>query len=349
MLDRNKFFFYLLPSILVVFFSCNRISQAEEVSEIEEIQKKVIFVIHGIVRDQGLHELGLSGLEKSSSQLGYQISYQSMDNPSDFNIYLENIYNLNYNVILTVDFTLWENIYQQAILHSDQKYVIIDYTEIENSLNNLLTVGFRSEEGSFLAGYLAAKMSKTGKIGFIGGVKGTIIDMFDYGYEAGAKYANPNIIILNKYSEDFNNPPLGKTIASYMYQNGVDIIFHAAGATGLGIIESAKELNAYNLNNLWVIGVDNDQSPLGPDVVLTSLLKRVDNVIYSILENYREGHFEGGSSLELGLKDQALELVKNSNIPKDLEEELEELTQKIIMGEINIPYNEESFKDLYSS
>lgn len=338
----NLYKILIISFLSFILISCSNDSSQEKE---DNFSKKVTFAIHGIVMDQGLHESALLSLEKAHSQLGFQIAYQTMDKPSDFSVQLENIYSLNNDIIFSVDFTLWEAMYEQAVLHPEQKYIVIDYTDKEISLDNLLTVGFRSEEGAFLAGYLAAKTSQTGKIGFIGGVRGTIIDMFDYGYEAGAKYANPDIIIVNKYSEDFNNPTLGKTLATYLYQNDVDVIFHASGATGLGIIESAKEIKNNSLKQVWVIGVDDDQSPLGLEVVLTSVLKRVDNVIYSLLESYERGAFQGSSSLELGLKEGALEIIESPFLSEALVQEIKFLSQKIEKGEIKIPYNKKTMED----
>lgn len=322
---------------LSLLISCNNTKSSDS----SENKMKVAMTVDGVLMDGAINQLALEGLQKAGKELDYKISYQSIPQASDYDSSLETIYQEDNDIILLVGYRMWEAMQRQAESHPDQKYAIVDFTEIDNISDNILAVGFKSEQGSFLAGYLASKMSKTGKIGFVGGIAGTIIDMFDYGYEAGAKYANPNIEVIKQYAESFGDPAKGKSIANHMYQNGVDVIFQAAGATGLGVIEATKEMRSQG-KDVWVIGVDVDQSPLAPEAVLVSVLKKVDNVNYFILENLKNGQWDGGSIIEYGLSDGGIILSESSYIPSEISVELENLSGQIISEEIIVPYDSKS-------
>lgn len=331
----------LLASFILVslslFVSCDNSTGGNS----SEGKIKAAMTVDGVLMDGAMNQLALEGLKRAQNELDYKISYQSIPQASDYDSSLETIYQEDNDIILVVGYRMWEAMQRQAESHPDQKYAIVDFTQIDNLSDNVLAIGFKSEQGSFLAGYLAAKMSQTNKIGFVGGIAGTIIDMFDYGYEAGAKYANPNIEVVKQYAESFGDPAKGKSIATHMYQNGVDVIFQAAGATGLGVIESAKEMRGQG-KDIWVIGVDVDQAPLAPEAVLVSVLKKVDNTNYLILETLKNGQWDGGSIVEFGLNDGAIALSESPYIPFDLSLEIDSLSQKIVNEEIVVPYDSKS-------
>jgi basic membrane protein A len=136
-----------------------------------------------------------------------------------------------------------------------QKYAIIDYSYGAKTPPNVLGVMFKAEEGAFLAGYIAAKMSKTGTLGFIGGMSVPIIHSFQYGYLAGAKFANKKINILEQYAESFTDAAKGKAIANQMFAKKVDVIFHAAGGVGDGVIEAAKEKKIFKKGLYTLAGI----------------------------------------------------------------------------------------------
>jgi basic membrane protein A and related proteins len=221
----------------------------------------------------------------------------------------------------------------------DQKYAIID-SAYEETPENLVGVLFKAEQASFLVGYIAGKMTETGKVGFVGGEEGFIIDGFDYGFHAGVKQANPDAEVLRQYVGGFNDVAKGKAIATQMYQGGADVVFHAAGAAGDGVIEAAKE------QDKWAIGVDKDQSSLAPENVLTSAVKRVDNAMFNIAKELQEGNFPGGETVVYGLEDGGVDIAPTSDkhVPEDILKEVEDLKQKIIDGEIEVPNNKETYE-----
>jgi basic membrane protein A len=158
------------------------------------------------------------------------------------------------------------------------------------------------------------------------------MESFAVGYYAGVLTANPNIQIMGQYSGSFGDPAAGKAIANQYFADGADIIYSAAGATGNGAIEAARE------QNKWAIGVDMDQNYIAPNNVLTSALKRVDNALYDVSDMTRQGTLKGGSTLLYNLKNNGVGYSTTGNhIPQDVITEVEAIKAKIIAGEIKVP------------
>lgn len=215
--------------------------------------------------------------------------------------------------------------------------------EAKELYDNVYCVVYRANEVSFLAGYLAASMSKTGKIGFIGGMKNTNIDDFVVGFEAGAKHRNPDIIYQTEYANSFSDLDKGKEIARNMIENGVDIIFAAAGGVNLGVLDVVAE------KNIKMIGVDADQyafmiSEGREDLakcIITSAMKDVGHLLYGAVDNYTKRDVVTGVTRTIGLKEGGVSLAKNvyyeEIVPQAIRDEIDELEKKIIDGEIEVP------------
>ena len=220
-----------------------------------------------------------------------------------------------------------------------QKYAIIDYSFGDKTPPNVLGVMFKAEEGAFLAGYISAKMSKTNTIGFIGGMSVPIIHSFQYGFKAGAKEANKKIIVLEQYSESFTDAAKGKAIANQMISKNADVVFHAAGAVGDGVIEAAKE------KNKMAVGVDRDQNYLAPKNVITSSMKRVDNAIFQVVSDLKKGTFKGGTTQSFGLKDGAVDIAPTTvkMIPVALLKEVDSIKKQLAGGKIKAPATEAAY------
>jgi len=237
-------------------------------------------------------------------------------------------------LIIVIGFFQEEVLKEVAKEHPDVSFAIIDASV---DLPNVTSVIFREDEGSFLVGCSAAMVSKTGKIGFIGGMKSDIIDKFKKGYEEGAKYIKPDIDVETKYigesEEAFSSPDLGKKIAKDMYDNDIDVIFAAAGGSGLGVIETAR------IKNKYCIGVDADQDYIAPGNVITSMMKRVDNALFVIVKDYMDNKFKAGT-IVMGLKDNGVSLTEfkysQDLLTTDQFKKLDTIKQDIIDGKIVI-------------
>ncbi len=210
----------------------------------------------------------------------------------------------------------------------------------EETPENVVGVSFKEHEPSYLVGYIAGKMTETNKVGFIGGIDFYLINKFEYGFLAGVKAANPDAEVFRQYANSFTDAAAGKSIAEQFYNEGADIIYHAAGATGNGMIEAAKE------KGKWAIGVDRDQNDLAPDNVLTSAMKRVDNAIYNVVSDLNEGNWAGGTTVVYGLAEGGVDIAPSSDkhVPAEILAEVEELKAKIIAGEIMVPENKEEYE-----
>lgn len=202
---------------------------------------------------------------------------------------------------------------------------------------------FQEQEGSYLAGALAAlqtsntsdpKINADKVIGVIGGVQSAGIDKFLVGYIQGAKDTDPDVKVLTAYSNDFADPTKGQQLAQSMFDQGADIVYAVAGGTGAGVIQAAKD------NNHYAIGVDADQDDVAPGFVLTTMLKRTDVAMETLLKAYKDGSFPGGQTLNLGLKENGVGLsdFKNTKaaIGQTILDKVEADKQKIIDGQIKV-------------
>ncbi len=221
--------------------------------------------------------------------------------------------------------------------HPQKKFILLDVRM--DSMPNLSSVVFNQHEGAFLAGALAASVSATGKIGFVGGAAIPPVRAFEQGYREGAAHANPKTEILVDYTSPagdysgFNNPDKGFRLANDQYAKGADIVFAAAGRTGNGVIEAARQ------SGKLAIGVDSDQDALAKGSVLTSMMKRLDVAAYSELKNVMENRFVPGTKL-CGLKDGGVGLTEmrytRDKVPDGVMMRIEDIRQKIIAGEIAV-------------
>jgi basic membrane protein A len=223
-------------------------------------------------------------------------------------------------------------LHETAAANPNQKFALID---MPSRAENVLGVTFKEEEGSYLAGLLAGLTSKTGRIGFVGGKDIPLIKKFEVGFRAGVMTANPRAIVTAKYTEDWSDIQKGKEAALSLYNTGADIVYHAAGRCGLGVINAAKE------KGKLAIGVDSDQDHIEPGYVLTSMVKSVDKAVFDASRMVRDGTFKG-RTLELGVKDGYISLSEPKEYTKPLMPDgsldtIEEARRMIADGALIIP------------
>ncbi|HSH35782.1 BMP family ABC transporter substrate-binding protein [Schnuerera sp.] len=318
---------------------------ADETPE-EEPLKIAMVTDEGGVHDQSFNQSAWEGLEKAEKDLGVKVDYVESQQDADFAPNFETLLDADNDLIWGIGFKLSDAVMDAAVANPDQLYAIVDHSYGDDTPDNVVGVMFKAEQPSFLVGYIAGKMTETNKVGFVGGIAGDIIWGFDYGFQAGVQYAakelGKEIEVLNQYAESFSDVAKGKAIATQMYQQGADIVFHAAGDVGGGVIEAAKE------QDKWAIGVDRDQNYLAPDHVLTSAMKRVDVGVYNVVKALQEGNFPAGETITYGLADGgAVDIAPTSDmhVPEDILNEVEELKQLIIDEEIDVPFNEETYEE----
>lgn len=268
----------------------------------------------GGVSDQSFNQSSWEGLQQLQQDKGWTVSYLESRQESDYKTNLDKAVDDGANLVWGIGFAMADAVESCAQTNPDVQFAIID-NGYDDPSANLTGVMFRAQEPSFLVGYIAARVSTSGKVGFVGGISSNIISQFEWGYKAGVAYANKkeglNVQVTSQYAESFSDAAKGKSIAQKMLSNGCDVVFHAAGGCGTGVIEAVKEAGKY------AIGVDRDQAYLAPDNVLTSALKLVNKAIIEVSEGLQSGEDKGGANVELGLKEDAVGIPEDHHLFSD--------------------------------
>jgi basic membrane protein A len=291
----------------------------------------------------------LAGLQPPITAQPIEPQVIQSKSPEDYEPNLQLLVDQPVDLVIGNGFLLEPAVETVAKKNPNSKFLLVDSVllDAENkpySLPNVRTVTFKEHEGSFLVGALAGLVSKTGKVGFVGGMEVPIIKKFEAGYRAGVKTTNPKAEqgLMAVYTGSFNNVAAGKQVAQDLIKKGADVIFQAAGADGLGVIQAVKEAKAAG-KTVYVIGVDSDQSHVAPDVVLTSMLKHLDLAIYNAIRDLAEGKFSAGDHT-LGLKEGGVGYAEvRVDFPGKAEalQKVEALRQRVNSGELKVPATKE--------
>ena len=302
--------------------------------------------------DKSFNDAGIAGLDRINDEFGLDYDLIETTDASLIQQNLETIVSQN-DFAVTVGFKMMDAVAAVAEMSPEKSFILVDAVVDQPNVKNVL---FKEHEGSFLLGVIAGLMTETNKVGFIGGVEGDVIGRFESGFAAGVASVNPEAGALLipqgnathgefvSYAGNFSDTGMGKELALDMYGRGADIVYHAAGGVGLGLFDAAQETGNY------AMGVDSDQALIVPDkadVILVSMMKRVDVAVYDAVKAYIEGTFEGGME-NLGLAEEAVGI--SETIHPDLQakpeilEEVEAYTQKIVDGELVVPGTLEELK-----
>lgn len=308
--------------------------------------KKIAMVADvGTVNDKSFNQSAWEGLQEYEKETGVKVSYVDSAQTSDYKTNLEKLTDNGNALVWAIGNTFADDIVSVAIANPSVNYAIADYNYAQGvPAKNVTAVEFKSQEPAFLAGYAAGKTTKKKKVGFVGGSNNVINNQFRFGFEAGVKYAanelGENITVVCKFADTFSDSAKGKSIALEMYNvQDCDIIFHAAGETGKGVIEVAKELNKL------VIGVDRDQSEEAPNNVLTSALKLVGKAVQIISQKFIDEEDIGGKNFTFGIKEGCAGIPEtNKNMDPKVYEDTMKVKEKIISGEVVVPGTESEFK-----
>lgn len=292
---------------------------------------------------EGLKAYGKSSDLKQGKN-GY--NYFQSNTASDIKTNFQTAVKGGYKLIYGVGFAASPALKEVAKNNPKTNFAIIDDVVKQK---NVASLTFHSEQSSYLAGVAAAKTTKSNTVGFVGGIHGDVIDTFDAGFAAGAKSVNPDIKILNQYTNSFTDAAQGKTIAATMISKGADVIFQAAGGAGNGVFAEAKadnqKLDSSSDKKVWVIGVDRDQYTDGQykdkngksaNFTLVSAVKRVDSAVEDIAKKSADNKFPGNKVITYGLKEKGVGLVKNS-ASNETWEAVQKAQQKIEDGKITVP------------
>lgn len=294
--------------------------------------------------DQSFNDSAAKGLDEAAADFGINKSEASANDDGSNREELLNLQAEGNALVFGIGFLFATPMTNAATANPEINFAIVDDASVD--LPNVAGLVFAEHEGSFLVGAAAALKSQTGKVGFIGGVSIDLIKKFEAGFIAGAKAVNPDIEIVSQYVTEppnfdgFNDPASGKVIAQSMYEGGADIIYHAAGGTGAGLFQAAKEYSDSMGTKVWAIGVDSDQYlTAGADVqeyILTSMLKRVDVAVYNTVKAQVEGTFAAGTQV-FDLSVDGVGYSTSGGFVDDIVSQLDDYKQQIIDGTIVVP------------
>ncbi|HMG33931.1 MAG TPA: BMP family ABC transporter substrate-binding protein [Blastocatellia bacterium] len=293
----------------------------------------IVFDIGG-KDDKSFNAAAWEGVKRAKEELGVFLRDVEPGDPTSIEPSMRAFAERGYDLIVGVGFAQAPIMDEVARDYPNLKFAIIDgFIE----LPNVASLNFKEHEGSFLVGIIAARTTKTGKIGFVGGMDISLIHKFETGYSEGAHYANPKIEVFENYvgvtDAAWNNPGKGKELAKTQIDRGADVIFQAAGNSGLGVFDAAEDMKKL------AIGVDANQNWVKPGYILTSMMKRVDVAVFNTVKEMTEGRFKGGVHL-FGLDNDgvgyALDQYNRSLIPQQVLDEVERARKDIIAGRIKV-------------
>ena len=295
--------------------------------------------------DKSFNDAAYKGGMEAEKQLGVHVRFIEPGDGSDREAGLRILAAEGMKLVIGIGFIFTDDLNQLAREYPNTDFAGVDYSVATDSAGNpiqpppnLAALKFREEEGSFLVGALAAMVGHSKKLGFIGGMNSPLIQKFQAGYAAGVHYICPDCQVIAQYAgvtpDAFRNPGLGKELALAQYQQGVNVIYHASGSTGLGVFEAARQTNKL------AIGVDADQYSEAPGHVLTSMVKGVDAAVFDVIKRVKDGTFKGGI-YTFGLAQNGVRYVYDEHnrnlIPDSVHTRLEQIRRDIIAGRIKVP------------
>lgn len=336
----------LASTALLSLTACgDRSKKATNASDV----KVAMVTDQGGIDDKSFNQSAWEGLQswgkKNGLKKGAGFDYFQTSSESEYITNLDTAASSGYNLIFGIGFGLRDSIEKVAGNNPELHYAIID--DVIEGKKNVASITFADNEAAYLAGVAAAKTTKSKKVGFVGGMEGTVVKRFEKGFEAGVKSVDPSIKVSVAYAGSFADAAKGKTIAAAQYAAGSDVIYQAAGGTGAGVFNEAKSVNESKneADKVWVIGVDRDQKPEGAytskdgkkaNFVLTSSIKEVGQALQKVTKMTEDKKFPGGEIKTFGLKEGGVNLT-SEDLTKDTKEAVEKAKKDIISGEISVP------------
>jgi basic membrane protein A len=326
-------------SLLKRFLSAALLVSAASAASANPFKVGLVFDVGGR-GDKSFNDSAVRGLDRAKADLKVEYDVIEPSDAADRENALRQFASGDYDLVIGVGFMFTDDVNRVAAAFPAKHFACVDYAVDPGKKipDNVVALKFREQEGSFLAGALAALTSKTHTVGFIGGMDVPLIHKFEAGFKAGAAWANPKVKVLSAYAgvtpEAFKDPAKGKELALAQIGEGADIIYHASGSTGLGVFEAARD------KHVLAIGVDSDQHDEAPGFILTSVVKGVDEAVFQTIKGGMQGQFKHGI-LEFGLKEKGVDYVYNADnkslIPDAAHAKAESARKLIVLGKLKVP------------
>lgn len=300
----------------------------------------------GGLGDKSFNDGAYAGLQRAEKELGVEIKVLESKEITDYESNIDQLTNAGYSPIFAVGFLMTDTVSKMATAFPETQFAGVDEF-FDPVPANVVGLNFKEEEGSYLAGVVAglatkdsfdSKLNKDNVIGFVGGMDIPLIQKFEAGYIAGAKAVNPDVKVISLYAGNFTDQAKGKELGYSLIEQKADVIYAAAGQVGLGTIEACKDKGAL------FIGVDVDQYETvknSGSVILTSMVKHVDNAVFETVKEAIDGSFPGGSIKIFGLAEDGVGLAPfhdfESKVPQAIKDAVEKARTDIISGAIKVP------------
>ena len=330
---------FTAAGMVFTFAGCTSSGGEETAAEESSAHIGIVFTQAGL-GGNSFNDLALEGVRRAADELGITYDQVEPKSVADEEIIQDEMASSEeYDLIICVGDEQVDALNNVASVYTNQRFALLDAT---SELDNVASYSCKAQEGSFMVGALAvlakqeqidSKLSDGDTVGFIGGVDNPLINEFAAGYQAGAAYVDPDITVLRDYVGGFNDPTTARTIANTFREKGADVIFHASGASGMGLFQAAEEKGFVS------IGVNLNQNSIAPDYIMASMLKKLDTCAYHAIASIVDGTYTGENQI-LGLSDGGVDFtVEGSNIkvPDRVLQKLDEIREKIISGEIEVP------------
>ncbi|WP_431522848.1 BMP family lipoprotein [Paenibacillus hunanensis] len=319
----------ILIAAVLLLSAC---SNKQPVASADTGRLKVGIVLSDIgLGDQSFSDGAFNGLIRARDEGKILFDYREISDTKTYDEGFNQLLANNNDLIIGLGYAVKDSLETAAKSHPDRQFILIDE---KSDLPNVASITFKEEEGSFLAGALAAMASKTGKLGFIGGIETPLLHKFQSGFEQGALAVNPSSSVVVNYTGDFGKPELGSAAATKMIDDdGTDVIYTVAGLTGVGGLEEAQKKGIYS------IGVDSDQFFLAEKSVISSMVKNIDVALYNATQTYIQSNKTfPKKDMVFGLQDGGVGLapIHLVELSDDQQKQLEDLKQKLISGDIKI-------------
>jgi basic membrane protein A len=322
-----------------------------EETEMEDPTNVGMVYATGGLGDGSFNDQAQQGAFQARDEFGVKIGEAQPEEVSQFKTFQQQFAQSSdptYELICCIGFLQTDALSQTSGDFPDQNFMLVDSVVDAPNVANYV---FAEHEGSYLVGQMAGMLTSmefsagagatagdSTNVGFVGGVESDLIRKFEAGYTAGVKAANSDVDVLTNYTGSFNDPAAGKEAALAMYNSGADIVYHASGNTGTGVFQAAQEQGKF------AIGVDRDQSVTKSsfaDVILASMVKRVDTAVFDAIEALIDDEFSGGSTVTLGLEAEGVAAVYGSQlgseIPQEVKDAVASSRESIIAGEVSVP------------
>lgn len=278
---KKTMMFSLMTACVIWLAGCQSVID-DPVATVESRQTMGVVLSDVGLGDQSFSDAAMRGMGQLRETGEWFVDYRELSESETYRAGFEQLVEEGHDVIVGLGFACQSDLEAVAANHPNQQFALIDGV---SELPNVLSVTFEEGEGSALAGAVAGLETESNKIGFIGGMDIELIQKFKSGFELGAKSINEEIEMMVDFSNDFASPEIGRELAEKQIEAGADVLYAAAGLTGVGVLETAQKYG------VKAIGVDSDQSMIAPDAVVTSMLKQVDLAIVEIAERVSDKTF----------------------------------------------------------